>query len=128
MVLGNIDLDEKWSLEVRPYYHNKQKSPMFLNVSRPRAIAHVAKVIVASCVKCSQCETATLSGIIVRARRPRLGDCQALHTGQIKTYLMEEVTQPKGEGPRNAFMVITGPLVPLRKGVVLCLISLPEPR
>ena len=102
MVLGNIDLDEKWSLEVRPYYHDKQKSPLFLNVSyhsRPRAIAHVAKVIVASCVKCSQCETATLLGIIVRARRPRLGDCQALHTGQIKTYLMEEDTQPKwGKG------------------------------
>ena len=80
MVLGYIDLDEKWSLEVRPYYHDKQKSPLFLNVSyhsRPRAIAHVAKVIVASCVKCSQCETATLLGIIVRARRPRLGDCQS---------------------------------------------------
>ena len=37
---------------------------------------------------------------------------RALHTGQIKTYLMEGVTQPKGEGPRNAFMVITGPFVP----------------
>ena len=52
----------------------------------------------------------------------------ALHTGQIKTYLMEGVTQPKGEGPRNAYMVITGPFVPLRKRVVLCLISLPEPQ
>ena len=78
---------------------NFQCFSMYL-ITRDRALSRMLpKVIVASCVKCSQCETATLLGIIVRARRPRLGDCQALHTGQIKTYLMEEDTQPKwGKG------------------------------